>query len=249
MSSSSAASPAQNTSHAAGQSAVTIFQGLSLFRILLGGLLLFNFVFNYMPYFADFFSDGGFYTQAMNAKMRPTISNFSVLQWSNAAWYLMLFQAVYIPTLVLFTVGYRTKIMKWVVFAGLMAINARNPMIGYGADALMRLLFLWSLFLPLNRYWSMDSALSRAPRDEPIPAVFVAGIKLQVCMLYLFGSFFKLMGKPWLEGNAINYAMHDGVQGTPFGFRSSSCFRWDCFLISVFFICHCLSPTTGSTRF
>src|SRR5262245_12942660 len=84
-------------------------QGLSLFRILLGLLLLYNFLFNYLPYFDVFFSDAGFVTSAINWQLNWG-SRFSILQWMDAPWQRALFCVVYGLALVCFTIGYRTTI-------------------------------------------------------------------------------------------------------------------------------------------
>lgn len=192
-------------------------QGLSLFRIIFGLLVLCNFLFNQLPYFDVFYSDQGMVTRAVNWEMAWG-SRFSILQYMDAPWQRTLFCAVYVLALICFIIGYRTVIAKWVVLVGLAALFYRNSMISYGFDVLIRLLMLWSLFVPLNRYWSVDSALNRSPRETPVAPVFLLAIEAQICMIYLFSGLFKLAGTPWLDGVAPGNAMRSGMHGTELGF-------------------------------
>ena len=53
-------------------------------------------------------------------------------------------------------VGYRTKIATCIVWALTVSLQNRNMLIHSGADDLLRMVLFWSLFLPLDRYWSWD---------------------------------------------------------------------------------------------
>jgi hypothetical protein len=192
-------------------------EALSLFRILLGLLLLVNLYFNLVPYLIDFFSDMGIYTRAVNAETHRLADWRSVLQFCEEPWQLCLFIAVFTISLVCFIFGYQTKLANWVVFICFYSIYYRGLIFTSGGDMLLRLFILWCLFLPLNRFWSVDAALNRAPRDVPIPRALKAGVRAQILLLYFFGAVYKLIGAPWQNGTAPALAMHDGAQGTVLG--------------------------------
>jgi Vitamin K-dependent gamma-carboxylase len=94
----------------------------------------------------------------------------------------------------------------------------RNPYLKSGAEDLAHLLLLWCVFLPMNRYWSVDSALDPQSPDRPYPALPFIAIRLQIASLYLFAAFFKLAGAPWRSGDAVIWALGDTAFGaTPIG--------------------------------
>jgi hypothetical protein len=198
------------------QPAAPGLQGLSLFRILFGFLLLYDFLAAQLPFFSEFFTDQGFYPRTA-AVGRWWADYLSVLQWVDAPWYHAAFIVIYTTALVFFITGYQTRIVKWVVFICYLSMYYRNPMIGYGYNNLAKLLLLWCLFLPLNRYWSVDSALSRAARDAPVPGIFLLAIELQIGMVYFFAAVWKLLEGAWVNGSAVTEALHDGIHSTPLG--------------------------------
>jgi len=74
-------------------------------------------------------------------------------------------------------------------------------------------LLLWSLFLPLNRYWSVDAALDRESPGRPYPMLPFLALRLQVSSLYFFSALFKLEGEPWRSGYALGWALQDTFFG------------------------------------
>lgn len=193
------------------------FQSLSLFRILLGIFLLWDFIFSLHPDFIIFFTNNGILPLTTASHFSLGARVFAPVYAFDAPWLLALFQTVYVTAIVCFIVGFRTKFANWVLFFCTIVMHYRNPLILSGAESLIRLFLLWTLFLPLNRYWSVDAALRLLPRDTPVPMLFRVGIKLQLVFLYVFSGMYKLLGTAWLVGVAPALAMMDGVYGTPLG--------------------------------
>ena len=75
----------------------------------------------------------------------------------------------------------------------------RNVYVVSGAEDLARLLLIWCLFLPLNRYWSVDAALDPQSRERPYPVLPFVALRLQIVSLYVFSGLFKLAGARWLD--------------------------------------------------
>lgn len=192
-------------------------QALSLFRILLGLLLLVDVFQNTLPYMGDFFYDSGYTPRAVIAPLERTAGRLSLLDMSGHPWVVNTIMAVYVFAVLAFIFGFRTGIAKWAVFIGYLSIVHRVPLIGTGAEMLIRLFLLWMLFLPIARYWSVDAALSRQPRKVDVPPVFMAGIKLQITWLYLFAAIYKVIGTPWLTGDAVAFTLHDRIFASNLG--------------------------------
>src|ERR671921_1094735 len=64
-------------------------------------------------------------------------------------------------------VGYRTRLMTFVVWALLLSIQLRNPLLNGSESPMLRTLFFWGMLLPLGAYWSVDRARSALPRPSP----------------------------------------------------------------------------------
>jgi hypothetical protein len=199
----------------------TDFQALSLFRIVFAIYLLTDFIINNSRHFEDFYGEYGILPVATLvessdlagiAVMGPLLVALESIRLPALLPYL------YPVALVAFAVGYRTRWANAAAFLFSSYLYWRNPYIRYGADSLANLMLLWCLFLPMGRYWSIDSALDPSPRNRPYPALPFLAIRLQVCSVYVFAALYKLAGEPWREGTAVAWALRDNLfGGTPAG--------------------------------
>jgi hypothetical protein len=196
-------------------------EALSLFRILFCIYLGGDFVVNTYPWYDDLYGNAGVLPLATVAEhvnfpgLRmavPLLAVFQTLRISDAL------PVLYGVALVAFAAGFRTRLANAVTFALNLFLYWRNPFIRSGADELAHLLLLWCLFLPMSRYWSLDSALDPQSSDRPYPALPFVAIRLQIASLYLFSALIKLAGAPWRSGDAIVWALSDTAFGaTPVG--------------------------------
>jgi len=108
----------------------------------------------------------------------------------------------------LLLIGYRTRIMSILCCVLIVSLQARNPMILSGADDTIRLLCIFSMFLPLGAYFSVDRALDPEPEDSQtvLSSVSSFAILAQVSILYLFTFLFK-WHPIWIEDNTALYFM------------------------------------------
>ena len=68
--------------------------------------------------------------------------------------------------LVALLLGYRTRLAAFWAFVLLASIHVRTPPLLQAGDTLLRVLFFWSLFLPLGARCSLDAR----PQPAPQPA-------------------------------------------------------------------------------
>lgn len=114
-------------------------------------------------------------------------------------------------------VGRFTRISTFVCWSIGVSLWWRHPGFLNGGDLILVQLLFWSLFLPMDRVWSVRAR----PADEE-PATHVlsfasAGILLQMPLVYLFSVFQKIAGSGWLEGTASWYAASHELWARPFG--------------------------------
>jgi hypothetical protein len=114
--------------------------------------------------------------------------------------------------------GWRTRLMTLVVWAVMLSLQWRNPFIGYSADALLRLLLFWSLFVPLGAVWSLDRRRGAAPPSSMrVVSLGTAGLLVQIALMYWVTALLKT-GHEWrVDGSALTYALSIQELATPLG--------------------------------
>jgi hypothetical protein len=116
------------------------------------------------------------------------------------------------------TAGYRTRLAAVVTWFMLVSLQARNPMVLYGADQLLRLLLFWSMFLPLGCTWSIDRWRATFPSPATTRHLSMASgaLLLQPCVMYFVAGLLKL-NPSWQSGSALTHALSADMYVTPFG--------------------------------
>src|ERR671910_1724677 len=115
-------------------------------------------------------------------------------------------------------VGYRTRLMTFVVWVLLLSIQLRNPLINGSESVLLRMLVFWGMLLPLGAYWSVDRLRSALPRPSPhFLSLATFGLFMQIAFVYWFTAALK-SGPEWREDfSALYYALSLDQLATPLG--------------------------------
>src|ERR671913_1894049 len=115
-------------------------------------------------------------------------------------------------------VGYRTRLMTFVVWIVLLSIHVRNPLVNGSESLLLRMLLFWAMLLPLGAYWSVDRARSALPRPSPrFLSLATFGLFMQIAFVYWFTSALK-SGPEWrTDYTALYYALSLDQLATPIG--------------------------------
>lgn len=191
-------------------------QALSLFRILFSVYLAVDFIANALGDLGALYGEAGIMPLAALAsdpRLEPVGFLLPLLDILQRVLVPAVLAPLHLAALLAMALGWRTRWAVALVFVLNSYFYWRNPPIVSGVEVLARLLLLWCLFLPLNRYWSVDAALDPAPRRRPGPSLPVLAIRLQIASLYLFSALFKLAGAPWRDGSALGQALSDTVFG------------------------------------
>ena len=115
-------------------------------------------------------------------------------------------------------VGYRTRLMTFVVWIVLLSIQVRNPLVNGSESLLLRMLLFWGMLLPLGAYWSVDRARSALPRPSPrFLSLATFGLFMQIAFVYWFTAALK-SGPEWRSDfTALYYALSLDQLATPIG--------------------------------
>src|SRR5215210_6603793 len=115
-------------------------------------------------------------------------------------------------------VGYRTRLVTFVVWVLLFSIQLRNPLVNSSEALLLRMLLFWGMLLPLGAYWSLDRARSALPRPSPhFLSLATFGLFMQIAFVYWFTAALK-SGPEWrVDHTALYYALSLDQLATPIG--------------------------------
>jgi hypothetical protein len=193
----------------------------SVFRIFFGLVLLKDAF--YHPFIARwFYSDEGIVPRDALTDLARTY-RFSLMDAMPQTWMAQLFFGLWMVVLLLFMVGWRTRLMTVLNFLCVLSVHERDIYILNGADTVIRVLCFWLMFIPLGQYYSVDALRVRFTRylrtrnladlrvdngPRTAYAFPIRMIQIQFAMIYLFTSVLKLPGDAWTSnGTAIFYAM------------------------------------------
>ncbi len=193
-------------------------RSLALFRVLLGGTLLFDIIARARE-IPTFYTDAGVLPRAPLIQQFTNEWYLSLHLLSGAAFVQYLLFSLAAIFALFFTLGYRTRLATLISWILLLSVQNRNPLILSSGDQFLHLLLFWSLFLPLGAAYSVDRALSG---DDPAPEQATSSIAslafiLQICFVYWFAAVLKSDPVWWSEGSALYYALSIDNMRTGYG--------------------------------
>jgi len=206
-------------------------RSLGVFRIALGALLFFDTARRY-PDIEAHYSNIGWLPNHF-ALFRPMSEHlFSLYLTCSSPGQVKALLALHLLVIACLLVGFHTRVMHVLAAILLVSLNSRNIMLENGGWVVLTLLTVWSMFLPLDRRFSVD-ALRRSLRAQrensltelneplardakPVLSFAVLALVLQWAVIYAF-NFSQKTGAPWHEGTAVYYALHQHSMLTHFG--------------------------------
>jgi len=144
---------------------------------------------------------------------------FSLALMNDTRFFQALLFAVAAVAALAMLIGYRTRLMTFVVWVLILSIQVRNPFVNSSADDLLRILLFWSMFLPLGTWWSVDYMRGTAtqPPSLRVLSMATAGLFLQIAFVYWFTLWLK-SGPEWrVNGTALYYALSIEELASPLG--------------------------------
>lgn len=184
---------------------------LALFRVFTSVILIVDFLFTRLPYFTLFYTDKGllplkdlFY----NESFWSSTSSLNFI-FSNCIYQAVLFVLALLCFFMLF-IGYKTR---WAVLGSwifLVSFHSRNFLILNSGDTLLCLMLFWALYLPLNRHFSIDSAMQKEQKGQFVFSVNSFAFIFQILFVYYFTYLLKT-DAIWKNGQGVYYALmlHD----------------------------------------
>lgn len=177
-------------------------RSLSLFRVWLSLIVIADLLLR-SRYLIAHYTDMGIYPRADYLSFGESATTFSLHAASGQLWYEILLFLIHGFFALWMLVGYRTKIATCIVWALTVSLQNRNMLIHSGADDLLRIVLFWSLFLPLDRYWSWDKNRYTEVAKKNIFSLWVVAFILQQFALYWVTAYLKLWSAWYGEHSAV----------------------------------------------
>ena len=213
-------SGAQKHDHAMGGILQRLFaidvRSLALFRICIGLILLVDILTRSTDIQQHYSDLGVLPREALWQLFLLSKWHWSLHAWTGSVAGQTILFACAAACAVAVILGYRTRlalVLSWLLLASL---HARNPILQYGADHLLRMLLFWSMFLPLGCYWSIDRLRVVVPPDWPGRHLSMASaaILLQIFLFYFFSGLFK-RNEIWQGGEGMYHALSSNMFSKP----------------------------------
>jgi Vitamin K-dependent gamma-carboxylase len=111
-------------------------------------------------------------------------------------------------TAVLFTIGWRTRIVGGLLYFGMLSFYNRNLLTNCGPDQVMMITTFYMMLAPCGTAFSLDArraARNRGTLAEPLIIPWVQRLmQLQLCLIYFITAFLKCGGRMWAGGTALH---------------------------------------------
>jgi hypothetical protein len=181
-------------------------RSLAAVRIGFGAIIVIDLAFRASRLRAAYTDAGAVPRAMLDPWLTDTIAPFHLLS-GDVRWEAALFAIAAVAGVCLL-IGFHTRIAAVVSWLLLTSLQVRNPFLLNFGDHILRVTMFWALFLPLDRFWSVDARRAGRPAStEPVCSVASAAFLLQVCVIYFFTAILK-SGPDWHEdGTALYYAM------------------------------------------
>lgn len=187
-------------------------RSLAVFRVCLGMMLCIDAVDRLRDVGAHYTDAGALPTALSNALIRPGLPFHAGGAELAPLWLALMFLSG-----IALAAGFWTRAAVFVGWLTTVSIQARNPMVLYGSDWVLRLELWWAFFLPIASLASVDRRQGRAPappRTWVTAATFAYTV--QIAVLY-FSTFVLKTGRTWHDGTAGWYAVQIDAWTGPVG--------------------------------
>lgn len=198
-------------------------RALAAFRMALGFILLFD-LWIRSGSLTEHYSDNGMFTRKQWIEAGEGTWRWSLHVINGQPGFTTALMVIAALAALALIVGRHTRLATIISWLLLASLHQRNEYVNNGADALLRVLLFWSMFLPLGMSWSLDrrrieytlSSRAKAERSRSLLSVAGVCLILQFVLMYVFCGLFKL-NDVWREGDALRRSLSFDMYAKPLG--------------------------------
>lgn len=180
---------------------------VALFRILFACVLLLDALF-VLAHAREYLGPEGLidYSRYYNRNRGRAFSMFLYLPPTMRSVYWIL--GIHIASIIMLGLGFLTPLSNALTFLTFRSIVNRNPEICNGGDNVARIMCFLLIFTPAGAAYSLDSILfhSIQERDAMAAPWALRLMQIQISVIYLRATYWKLRGITYRDGTAVYYA-------------------------------------------
>jgi len=195
------------------------YRSLALFRCLMGFIVIADVVYR-LPDLINFYTDVGLVPRSIFVSEMGMPWSFSLHLANGSIGFAVLMFAIHFLIGLMLVVGYKTRWVMIAAYIMTVSVHNRNWLVNNGGDDILRALLFISIFLPLNKCFSIDSALTKD--KEPLPETHVSSwgwiYFLQVFVIYYISYLLKDHSIWRSQYTAAYYSSRLDIFATSFGF-------------------------------
>ncbi len=195
-------------------------RSLGLYRILIGLIIMADVLYR-LPDLRAFYTDGGIVPRSIFTGEMTMPWSFSLHLANGSFGFIVVMFLIHLLIGIMLVVGYKTRWAMILAYIFTVSIHNRNWLINNGGDDILRAILLLSIFLPLNRRFSVDSAMREKPENTHTDgehfSTWSLAFFLQVFVIY-FVSYILKDHPIWRKDyTAMFFASRLEIFSTPIG--------------------------------
>ena len=194
------------------------YRSMSLYRVLLGLIIIIGVLYR-MPDITAFYTDSGLLPRQTFLSEFALPWSFSLHLASGSYWVMFLFLVIQMILGGMVLLGYHTRWALLFSYILNVSLHNRNWLINNGGDDVLRAILFLSIFLPLDRYFSVDASRRETQyQKDYVVSPWTFAFLIQVFAIYFVSYILK--DHPVWRGDytAVYYALRVDGLVNPLGF-------------------------------
>jgi len=194
------------------------YRSMALYRFLLGIMICIDVIYR-MGDLTNFYTDVGLVPRSLFLTEMSMPWSFSLHLANGSLFFIVLMFFFHLLIGVMVIIGYKTTLAMILAFIMNVSLHNRNWLINNGGDDIMRAILFLSIFLPLNKYFSLDAAFSeeKRPVEKNYFSTWTLAFYLQVFVIYFVSYILKNHAIWRSQYTAFFFASRLDIFATPIG--------------------------------
>lgn len=192
-------------------------RSMALYRFLIGIIIMADVIYRWED-LTNFYTDIGLIPRAtfVGEMSMPWSLSFHLANGSEL--FAVIMFSIHLLLGLMIALGYKTRWAMLGAYLMTVSVHNRNWLVNNGGDDVLRSILFLSIFLPLNRCFSIDSALQKEKKDtKDYFSTWVLAFFLQVFVIY-FVSYVLKDSDIWKKHfTAVFFSSRLDIFATPFG--------------------------------
>jgi predicted DCC family thiol-disulfide oxidoreductase YuxK len=191
------------------------YRSLALFRVFFGFIIMAD-VLSRLPDLTNFYTDIGLIPRSLFVGEMAMPWSFSLHLANGSLPFAILMFSLHFLFGLMVAFGFKTRWALIGAYVMTASVHNRNWVVNNGGDDILRSLAFISIFLPLNKLFSVDSALTK--NRDPLPSVHLSTwgwmYYLQIFVVYYIGYLLKDHPMWRRDFTAVYYSAHLDIFAT-----------------------------------